>query len=199
MRHGCGVFDVSHMGEVSVTGADAEKFVNHIFTNDVTDAPVGKCFYGMMLNPAGGVVDDLLVYKRDDDDFFLVINASNIDKDVAWIRSCAEGYDVMVDNMSDCFGELAVQGPLSEEVLTGVLGLDCAELTFYTFKPLDICLLYTSGKCRHASGVCLLMALHCRHDRDIRTSGGNEFTRLVVAFVLLPLTEDVAQHFLRKH
>lgn len=72
VRHGCGVFDVSHMGEVSVTGADAEKFVNHIFTNDVTDAPVGKCFYGMMLYPAGGVVDDLLVYKRDDDDFFLV-------------------------------------------------------------------------------------------------------------------------------
>lgn len=138
VRHGCGVFDVSHMGEVSVTGADAEKFVNHIFTNDVTDAPVGKCFYGMMLNPAGGVVDDLLVYKRDDDDFFLVINASNIDKDVAWIRSCAEGYDVMVDNMSDCLGELAVQGPLSEEVMTGVLGLDCAELTFYTFKTLDI-------------------------------------------------------------
>lgn len=138
VRHGCGVFDVSHMGEVSVTGADAAKFVNHIFTNDVTDAPVGKCFYGMMLNPAGGVVDDLLVYKRDDDDFFLVINASNIDKDVAWIRSCAEGYDVMVDNMSDCLGELAVQGPLSEEVMTGVLGLDCAELTFYTFKTLDI-------------------------------------------------------------
>lgn len=138
VRHGCGVFDVSHMGEVSVTGADAEKFVNHIFTNDVTDAPVGKCFYGMMLNPAGGVVDDLLVYKRDDDDFFLVINASNIDKDVAWIRSCAEGYDVMVDNMSDCLGELAVQGPLSEEVMTGILGLDCAELTFYTFKTLDI-------------------------------------------------------------
>lgn len=138
VRHGCGVFDVSHMGEVSVTGADAEKFVNHIFTNDVTAGPVGKCFYGMMLNPDGGVVDDLLVYKRDDDDFFLVINASNIEKDVAWIRSCADGYDVMVDNMSDCLGELAVQGPAAEEVMTGVLGLDCARLSFYTFMTLDI-------------------------------------------------------------
>lgn len=138
VRHGCGVFDVSHMGEVSVTGADAEKFVNHIFTNDVTAGPVGKCFYGMMLNPDGGVVDDLLVYKRDDDDFFLVINASNIEKDVAWIRSCADGYDVMVDNMSDCLGELAVQGPAAEEVMTGVLGLDCAGLSFYTFMTLDI-------------------------------------------------------------
>lgn len=138
VRHGCGVFDVSHMGEVSVTGADAEKFVNHIFTNDVTAGPVGKCFYGMMLNPDGGVVDDLLVYKRDDDDFFLVINASNIEKDVAWIRSCTDGYDVMVDNMSDCLGELAVQGPAAEEVMTGVLGLDCAGLSFYTFMTLDI-------------------------------------------------------------
>lgn len=138
VRHGCGVFDVSHMGEVSVTGADAEKFVNHIFTNDVTAGPVGKCFYGMMLNPDGGVVDDLLVYKRDNDDFFLVINASNIEKDVAWIRSCADGYDVMVDNMSDCLGELAVQGPAAEEVMTGVLGLDCAGLSFYTFMTLDI-------------------------------------------------------------
>lgn len=138
VRNACGVFDVSHMGEVSVTGADAEKFVNHIFTNDVTGGTPGKCFYGMMLNPDGGVVDDLLVYKRDDDDFFLVINASNIDKDVAWIRSCAEGFDVMIDNMSDSLGELAIQGPLSEQVMTQVLGLDCAELSFYTFKTLDI-------------------------------------------------------------
>lgn len=138
VRNACGVFDVSHMGEVSVTGADAEKFVNHIFTNDVTGGTPGKCFYGMMLNPDGGVVDDLLVYKRDDDDFFLVINASNIDKDVAWIRSCAEGFDVMIDNMSDSLGELAIQGPLSEQVMTQVLGLDCDELSFYTFKTLDI-------------------------------------------------------------
>lgn len=138
VRHACGVFDVSHMGEVLVTGADAEKFVNHIFTNDVTGGAPGKCFYGMMLNPEGGVVDDLLVYKRDDDDFFLVINASNIEKDVAWLRSQAEGFDVMIDDMSESLGELAVQGPLSEEVMTGVLGIDCAELSFYTFKTVDI-------------------------------------------------------------
>ncbi|MDE6450614.1 MAG: glycine cleavage system aminomethyltransferase GcvT, partial [Muribaculaceae bacterium] len=84
VRTHCGVFDVSHMGEVEIKGPQAEAFVNYIFTNDVTDAPAGKCFYGMMLNDAGGVVDDLLVYKRSINDFFLVINASNIDKDVAW-------------------------------------------------------------------------------------------------------------------
>ncbi|MDE7411632.1 MAG: glycine cleavage system aminomethyltransferase GcvT [Paramuribaculum sp.] len=134
VRNGCGVFDVSHMGEVSITGADAEKYVNHIFTNDVTGAPDGKIFYGMMLNEHGGTVDDLLVYKRGDNNFFLVINASNIDKDVDWIMSHAEGYDVEIVNLSDVLGELAVQGPRSEEVMQKVLGIDCAELTFYTFK-----------------------------------------------------------------
>lgn len=84
------VFDVSHMGEVSVIGPDAEKFVNHIFTNDVTPGQPGQCFYGMMLNENGGIVDDLLVYKNGTDDYFLVINASNIAKDVAWIETQAK-------------------------------------------------------------------------------------------------------------
>src|SRR5574344_2081886 len=75
VRNDCGVFDVSHMGEVRITGKDAEKYVNYIFTNDITDAPVGKIFYGMMLYPTGGVVDDLLVYKAGENHFFLVINA----------------------------------------------------------------------------------------------------------------------------
>lgn len=134
VRNHVGVFDVSHMGEVLVTGPDAEKFVNYIFTNDVTAAPAGKCFYGMMLHPDGGTVDDLLVYKRADDNFFLVINASNIDKDVAWIKEHANGFDVTVDHLSDSMGELAIQGPEAEKTLKDVLGLDCTALEFYTFK-----------------------------------------------------------------
>ena len=137
VRHGCGVFDVSHMGEVLITGADAEKFVNHIFTNDVTPGAAGQCFYGMMLNDQGGVVDDLLVYKYGSEKYFLVINASNIDKDVAWIRSHAHHFNVEVEHLSDLTGELAIQGPKAEEVLTGVLGLDVADLAFYHFKELS--------------------------------------------------------------
>ncbi len=138
VREHCGVFDVSHMGEVTVSGPDAEKFVNRIFTNDVAGGVPGKCYYGMMLNPAGGVVDDLLVYKRDNNDFFLVINASNIAKDVAWIEKCAAGFDVRIDNLSDFLGELAVQGPEAENVMTGVLGIDCASLGFYMFMTVVI-------------------------------------------------------------
>lgn len=138
VRTACGVFDVSHMGEVEITGPEAEKYVNHIFTNDVTDAPDGKCFYGMMLHPNGGTVDDLLVYKRSTTDYFLVINASNIDKDVAWITSHADGFDVKVENLSDSLGELAIQGPDAERIVEEVIGLKCAELEFYTFKDAEI-------------------------------------------------------------
>lgn len=134
VREACGVFDVSHMGEVNISGPDAEKYVNHIFTNDVSAIKPGEILYGMMLNHAGGTVDDLLVYRRESDSFLLVINASNIEKDVAWIKSNAEGYDVEIDNLSDSLGELAVQGPQSEEILSQVLGINCADLTFYTFK-----------------------------------------------------------------
>lgn len=138
VRTACGVFDVSHMGEVRITGHQAETFVNYIFSNDVSNAPSGKCFYGMMLNENGGVVDDLLVYRRSANDFFLVINASNIDKDVAWINTQAAGYDVKVENLSDGLGELAIQGPDAERAVTGTLGIQCSDLEFYTFKDISI-------------------------------------------------------------
>ncbi len=137
VRNSVGVFDVSHMGEVEITGPDAEKFVNHIFTNDIKGAEKGKIFYGMMLYPNGGTVDDLLVYKMGDNDLLLVINAANIDKDVAWINEQAEGYDVKVDHQSDYYGQLAVQGPEAEATVEKVLGIGCAELTFYTFKTTE--------------------------------------------------------------
>ncbi|MCM1450301.1 MAG: glycine cleavage system aminomethyltransferase GcvT [Clostridiales bacterium] len=138
VRTKVGVFDVSHMGEVRITGADATKYVNHIFTNDVSGGTYGKCFYGMMLHPHGGVVDDLLVYRRSATDYFLVINASNIDKDVAWIESHTVGYDVKVEHLSDMYGELAIQGPDAEKTVKSVLGIDCGELEFYTFKDIEV-------------------------------------------------------------
>lgn len=137
VRQACGVFDVSHMGEVLVTGAESEKFVNYIFTNEIAGAPDGKIFYGMMCHPTGGVVDDLLVYKMDEQRFFLVINASNIDKDVAWIMENAKNFDVVVENQSEKYGEVAVQGPKTEEIVERVLGIHCSDLTFYTCKEFE--------------------------------------------------------------
>lgn len=134
VRTACGVFDVSHMGEVVVTGPDAEAYVQHIFTNDVAGAPKGKIFYGMMLYEDGGTVDDLLVYCLGDNKFLLVINAANIDKDFAWMQAQRGTFDVCLENKSDVCGQLAIQGPQAEAVTTEVLGLNCADLAFYTFK-----------------------------------------------------------------
>ena len=145
VRQACGVFDVSHMGEVLVSGADAERYVNHIFTNDVTKVDAGKILYGMMCYENGGVVDDLLVYKMATDRYFLVINAANIDKDWAWIQEQAKGYDVVLEHQSEQYGEVAVQGPESEQVLKEVLGIDGSDLTFYTFKQIDRVIVSRTG------------------------------------------------------
>ncbi len=145
VRQHCGVFDVSHMGEVLVSGKDAERYVNHIFTNDVRNMPNGKILYGMMCYEDGGVVDDLLVYKMADDKFFLVINAANIDKDWAWIQQQSKGFDITLDHQSDQYGELAIQGPEAEQVMEQVLGVPCKELVFYTFKTIDGILVSRTG------------------------------------------------------
>lgn len=145
VRQHCGVFDVSHMGEVLVSGTDAERYVNHIFTNNVEGLAVGKILYGMMCYENGGVVDDLLVYKMADDRFFLVINAANIDKDWAWIQQQAEGFNVTLDNQSDHYGQLAVQGPEAERIMEDTLNLPCSELTFYTFKTMGDVIVSRTG------------------------------------------------------
>ena len=135
VRHAAGLFDVSHMGEVFVDGPDAEAFVNHIFTNDVRGMEPGKVLYGMMLYPPGGVVDDLLVYRLfAPDSYLLVVNAANIEKDDEWIRAQAAGYNVRINNASEAWGQLALQGPDSERIVLETLGLkEASALGFYEF------------------------------------------------------------------
>lgn len=145
VRQHCGVFDVSHMGEVLISGKEAERFVNHIFTNDVRGIPNGKILYGMMCYEHGGVIDDLLVYKMAANRFFLVINASNIDKDWGWIQQQATGFDIILEHQSDQYGELAIQGPEAEQVMEEVLGISCKELAFYTFKTIDHIIISRTG------------------------------------------------------
>ena len=138
VRHACGIFDVSHMGEVLITGPEAEKLVGHLFTNDVREMTPGKVLYGMMLYPNGGVVDDLLVYKKGDNEFFLVINAANIAKDVAWMKENSTGFNAEVKDLSEDYAEVAVQGPKAEELIEKYLNVKVSDLEFYTFKELEI-------------------------------------------------------------
>lgn len=145
VRTSCGVFDVSHMGEVSVKGPDAERYVQHIFTNDVSKIGDGQILYGMMCYENGGTVDDLLVYRMAENDFFLVINAANIDKDWQWMQDNAKGFDIELVNRSEYYGQIAVQGPNSEKVVEEVLGLECKELAFYTVKTIGDVIVSRTG------------------------------------------------------
>lgn len=145
VRENVGVFDVSHMGEVTVRGVDAERYVQHIFTNDIAGAPTGKIYYGMMCYEHGGTVDDLLVYKMGENDFFLVINAANIDKDWEWMQQHAKGFDIDLQNVSEHYGQIAVQGPQSESAMENILGIPCAELSFYTVKTVGDVIVSRTG------------------------------------------------------
>lgn len=139
VRNKAGIFDVSHMGEIFINGPQAAEFVNHIFTNDVRGMEDGQILYGMMLYPDGGTVDDLLVYKEyAPDSYLLVVNAANIDKDYEWIIRNADGFEVGILNDSDNWGQVAVQGPAAEQIVTKVLGFDLSGLAFYHFTDFEL-------------------------------------------------------------
>ena len=117
MREQCGLFDVSHMGEIAITGKDTLAFIDYLITNDIANAQKMKMTYGLLLYPDGGVVDDLMVYKYSDSYCLLVVNASNTDKDYAWITEHKGNYDVEIINKSSEYSQLALQGPKAVEIL----------------------------------------------------------------------------------
>ena len=133
VRCAAGLFDVSHMGEVDVRGPEAAKFLNYLVTNDVARLYPGRVLYSPMCRPDGGVVDDLLVYRWSPDNFFLVVNASNIAKDVAWIREQSKGFDVAIADHSDDFALLAVQGPKAAGIVQSLTEVPLGGLKYYHF------------------------------------------------------------------
>lgn len=116
VRENVGMFDVSHMGEFVMEGNDALANVNYLFTNDFTDLLLGGVRYSIMCQPDGTTVDDLLVYRMKEDKFYIVVNASNRDKDREWIMANMFG-DVRFEDISDSIGQIAIQGPNSEKVV----------------------------------------------------------------------------------
>ncbi|MEW8966662.1 glycine cleavage system aminomethyltransferase GcvT [Exiguobacterium alkaliphilum] len=137
VRENVGMFDVSHMGEIRIEGPDALQNVQRLVTNDVSKLQIGQAQYNLFCLPDGGVVDDLLVYRLDEDAFWLVVNASNIEKDVAHVNAYVEG-DVTVTDESDAYGQIAVQGPKAEEILSKLTDLPLAEIKFFRFLTGDV-------------------------------------------------------------
>ena len=116
VRTKAGIFDVSHMGEITCTGKDSLKNLNQILTNEFDNMTDGQARYSPMCNEEGGTVDDLIVYKKNEDSYFLVVNASNKDKDYKWMLNHQFG-DVKFDDISSTMGQIALQGPNSEKIL----------------------------------------------------------------------------------
>jgi aminomethyltransferase len=132
VRTRAGLFDVSHMGEVEISGPDALDLIQRLTTNDASKLVPGKAQYSIMCYPNGGTVDDLLIY-RGTDSFLLVLNAANVEKDVEWIEKHASG-EVRVRNLSNQMAQLALQGPLAERVLGKLTDADLSSIGFFRFR-----------------------------------------------------------------
>lgn len=125
VRESVGVFDVSHMGEVRVSGNESEKFLNWITINNISKLANGDGQYTALPNKDGGFVDDLIIYRIEENNYLLCVNASNTEKDVKWITEQSKEFDVEVTDESDHWSQLAVQGPDSQRVMTEVFSWKC--------------------------------------------------------------------------
>ncbi len=133
VREEAGMFDVSHMGEFRVAGADALPFVSYAITNDPEALDPGEAQYAAMCHEHGGVVDDLLVYRMAADDFRLVVNAANIAKDWAHLTALAASFDVALEDESDRIALIALQGPAAAEMLSPLTPTDLGGIPYYAF------------------------------------------------------------------
>lgn len=133
VRRAAGLFDVSHMGEVDVQGPEALVFLQTLVTNDLSKMKAGRVVYSPMCDENGGVVDDLLVYRRGDEDFFLCVNASNLEKDLAWLREQAKRFKVTLTDRSEETALVALQGPKAAAILQPLTGAKLDLLKYYHF------------------------------------------------------------------
>ena len=137
-RTAAGLFDVSHMGEIHVDGADAIPFVNSITTNDVTKLVNGQAHYSALTNETGGVIDDLLVYRFAENKLLLVVNAATQDKDWEWIYSHRGNFDVDLRHASVDYCQIAIQGPKATEILQKLTAEDLSQIKYYHFKQGEV-------------------------------------------------------------
>lgn len=147
VRESCGIFDVSHMGEIFVVGQQAKELLQYLTINDISKLSPGKGQYTAILNESGGIIDDLIVYQITDSEFLLCVNASNIDKNYEWIKKQSTDYECEVKNCSKEYSQIAVQGPkspnlmadvFSEEISSQIKNLDYMEIKALTIRDHDI-------------------------------------------------------------
>jgi len=133
VRNGVGVFDVSHMGEFLLSGPNALALIQKVSTNDASVLVDGKAQYSCLPNGKGGIVDDLIIYRINSETYFLVVNASNIEKDWNWISSHND-LGVDMQNLSDDYSLLAIQGPKAAEAMQSLTSVSLSDMVYYTFQ-----------------------------------------------------------------
>ncbi len=135
VRTQAGLFDVSHMGEFIVQGRDVLAFLQHLVPNDVARLRQYQALYTQLCQPDGGVVDDLLIYRRADEQYMLVVNAGNIAKDLAWVQAQSQSFEVQISDQSSAIALLALQGPLASAILQPLTSVDLSALAYYHSAP----------------------------------------------------------------
>src|ERR1700745_1635061 len=143
VRGSVGVFDVSHMGDIRIrsgrTPGGALAAVQHISMNDAAKLAVGQAHYSALLYPEGTFVDDVIVHRLGEDDFLLVINAGTREKDISWVRDNAKAFDCVVEDLSDAYTQLAIQGPRAAAVLAELTDANLSALKNYWFTVGTVC------------------------------------------------------------
>lgn len=139
VRTGVGVFDVSHMGDIRISGKQALEAVQHISMNDASKLQPGQAHYSALLYPQGTFVDDVIVHKMADDDYLLVINAGTREKDFGWVRDNVKRFDVKAEDVGDKYTQLAIQGPRAQELLQKLTDADLSTIKNYWFTYGAVC------------------------------------------------------------
>lgn len=138
VRQTAGLFDVSHMGEILVSGSGAGAFLNHLVTNDVSKIGPGRVIYTPMCRNDGGVVDDLLISNLGERGYLLCVNASNCAKDLAWIQEQSRSFACTVEDRSAQYGLLALQGPAADVILQPLTSVDLSAMRYYHFAESEV-------------------------------------------------------------
>ncbi|MGB8781053.1 MAG: glycine cleavage system aminomethyltransferase GcvT [Candidatus Bathyarchaeia archaeon] len=128
VRNSVGIFDISHMGRVIVTGSDSERFLNYVITNDVSTLAPNSAQYSVMCTQTGGIVDDFVMYRLEMEKFLVVFNASNREKDYDWFTKNAKGFTVRIEDLSGNVAMFAVQGPNAEKTLQKISSEDLSKI-----------------------------------------------------------------------
>ncbi|MDU7187683.1 MAG: hypothetical protein E6294_16855, partial [Klebsiella sp.] len=134
VRYNVGLFDVSHMGEIEISGKDAEQFIQYILSNDTNLLTNDKAMYSALCNDEGGIIDDLVTYKLNENHYLLIVNAANTNKDYQWIKKHSSNFTVDVSNTSDKYGQLAIQGPHSRALINELVDIDVSHMAMFEFK-----------------------------------------------------------------